>query len=292
MHLTKSKLLLTLVLAAPFALLLASCGGKVDLSTTDQSMAKPNVTEGAPEPLYPNDTPSSADGQVVWQQNNCAQCHADGHGGSAGIDLTNKELAAKKKPVDQYMFVAYGVEPGATPGAAQGKHPAMFDKLTTRQIWDLVFYVRSLSLPVISDRYPGYLDIDALFGSNCVVCHGKKGFGDGPLAHNLEPVPANFKNFPRFYDRTDDVLWDHIANGLPWEGMPNFLGKQDKLKKVKFDKEYIWKLVQYVRHFQSTDQPTIIAEGNKLQENGAKGSTNNADGGNKGQNQSKPGPIR
>ena len=42
--------------------------------------------------------------------------------------------------------------------------------------------------------------------------------------------------------------------------MPNFLGKEDKLKKVKFDQAYIWKLVAYVRAFSSTNKQ--IAEAN------------------------------
>jgi mono/diheme cytochrome c family protein len=262
------NVLIQIAVAVPLVATLASCGGMVKVDNTAQ--VQPNVTEGKPEPLYPNDVPSAADGKIVWTQQNCAQCHGvDGKGGSSKVDLSSTEYMDKQKPVDQYMFVAYGRE---------GHHPATFAKLTTRQIWDVVFYCRSLARPIISDSNPEYLSIDAVFGSNCVVCHGKKGNGDGPLAHNLEPVPANFKQFPRFYDRTDAVLWDHIANGIKWEGMPNFLGKQDKAKNVNFDKDYIWKLVAYVRHFQSTDTPTMVAESNNTQGNEANKSTTGASG--------------
>ena len=107
------------------------------------------------------------------------------------------------------------------------------------------------------------MEVDAVFGSNCAVCHGKKGYGDGPLAHNLERIPANFQDFKRFYDRTDSTLWDHIANGIKWEGMPNFLGKEDKAKNIKFDEAYIWQLVDYVRHFHETTEKTLPSEAGK-----------------------------
>ncbi|HEY9773269.1 MAG TPA: c-type cytochrome [Planktothrix sp.] len=270
------NVMIQMAVAVPLVASLASCGGMVKVDNSNQ--VQPEVTQGKPEPLYPNDLPSSADGKLVYAAQNCAQCHgADGKGGSAKIDFTNTEYMDKQKPVDQYMFVAYGKQ-GANP------HPATVDKLTTRQIWNLVFYTRSLARPVIAptsnpEHPEEYLALDAVFGSNCVVCHGKKGNGDGPLAHDLEPIPANFAQFPRFYDRTDAVLWDHIANGIQWEGMPNFLNKEDKAKNVKFDKDYIWKLVAYVRHFQSTDIPTtVIAESNNTQGNEANKSTQGATG--------------
>ncbi|HEY9716306.1 MAG TPA: c-type cytochrome [Trichormus sp.] len=280
--LTKSlKLLMVLPLVAG----LASCG-QVHLDSQDKSMSNPDITTGSPTPLPPSDTPSSADGKVVFDRQNCASCHSAGGSAVAkGIDFTNTTYMDKQKPVDQYMMIAYGsISPS---GKDKFNHPVMSSKLTSRQMWDLTFYCRSLARPVITSNNPEYMAIDAVFGSNCVVCHGKKGNGDGPLAHNLEPVPANFANFARFYDRSDDVLWDHIANGIKWEGMPNFLNKTDKAKipPVKFDKDYIWKLVQYVRHFQSTDQPTLVAESNKSQESSAQSSTSAPTSGNKGENQ-------
>jgi len=268
---------LKLLMVVPLIAGLASCG-QVHLTPEDKSMANPEITTGAPSPEPPSDTPSSADGKIIFTQQNCASCHSPGGAAVAkGIDFTNTTYMDKQKPVSQYMMIAYG-QGGAN-------HPAMSNKLTTRQMWDLTFYCRSLARPVISSSNPEYLAIDAVFGANCVVCHGKKGNGDGPLAHNLEPVPANFANFSRFYDRTDAVLWDHIANGIKWEGMPNFLNKTDKAKNLKFDKDYIWKLVQYVRHFQSTDTPTLVAESNKSQETSPQSSTSAPTSGNKGENQ-------
>lgn len=223
-------------------------GCESQLSLKNDELARKDATKGERVVMFPDDDPSIPDGKDYFEKadkGNCASCH--GAGNSGGVDLTNKEEMRKKKPVEQYMFIAYGKD-GST-------HPAMHDKLTKKQMWDLVFYVRSLSTPLLADEE--YMKVDAVFGSNCAVCHGKKGFGDGPLAHHLEPVPANFQQFSRFYDRDDDQLWDHIANGIKWEGMPNFLNKQDKSKTVTFDQEYIWKLVQYVRAFHSSNVATI-----------------------------------
>ena len=151
--------------------------------------------------------------------------------------------------MEQYDFITFGKE--------GSDHPSVRSKLRPPDIWNLVFYVRSLSTPPLTDAE--ILEVQPVFGANCVVCHGAKGYGNGPLMKGnvLEPAPANFQSFPRFYDRTDETLWDHIANGIKWEGMPNFLGKvdrkSDKTKVTTFDEAYIWKLVGFVRHFHESN---------------------------------------
>jgi len=231
---------------------LTACGKQqIDLSAKADKIASKSVTMGTGEVVFPDDRPSVADGKVVWNKQNCAQCHNADGAGVAKVNFADKNYMRLQKPVDQYSFVWTGKE-----GI---KHPTLQGNISRREAWSLVFYTRSLATPLLTDEET--LPMDAVFGSNCAVCHGKKGYGDGPLAHNLEPVPANFQQFDRFYDRTDAVLWDHIANGIKWEGMPNFLGKEDKAKNVKFDDEYIWKLVQYVRHFHEQNEPTIAADG-------------------------------
>lgn len=248
-------------MVAAFALAtLSSCTTQVEVKKDD--LTARNLTQAGDVELYPDDRPSIPNGKVPWTQQNCASCHgATGSGGSAAVDLSDKDLMRKQKPIDQFMIISYGK------GEYVGKdgvnvpvkdHPAMHDKLTKRQMWDLTFYTRSLAIPELPDTT--IAAITPVYGSNCMVCHGTKGKGDGPLHHNLEPQPANFSNFARFYDRTDDILYDHIANGIKWEGMPNFLGKEDKKKNIKFDKDYIWQLVQYVRNFHSTNEATIAQE--------------------------------
>jgi mono/diheme cytochrome c family protein len=203
------------------------------------------VTRGS-DVVYPSDRPSVADGALVYKQQNCASCHSGGD--TKAPNFADKNYARNAKPTEQFRIVYFGN--GAN-------HPKLQGQRSDREAWDAVFYARSLADPPLTDKE--ITDINLVFQSNCGVCHGAKGNGDGPLAHNLEPSPANFASYPRFYDRSDAVLWDHIANGIKWEGMPNFLGKEDKAKNVKFDEAYIWKLVAFVRHFQETTEPTLAA---------------------------------
>lgn len=241
---------LAALMVLPVVTIAAGCQSQMTVGSDDSKLVSRAVTEGGPEAIYPDHAPAIPDGQNVWKQMNCAQCHgAAGSGGSAKVDLTSAEYMRKQKPVDQYMFLVFG-KPGSD-------HPVLADRATRQQAWNLTFYVRSLATPLLATAE--YEKVQTVFGANCAVCHGTKGFGDGPLnKYNvLEPNPANFQNYQRFFDRTDDVLWDHIANGIKWEGMPDFLGKEDKAKNVKFDQEYIWKLVAFVRQFHSTNQSTL-----------------------------------
>lgn len=255
----------TLVLAAiPIMVAMTACTGQLSVGQTgEEKLASAEVTKGLEKPIFPDAVPSVADGSVYWKQNNCASCHGEvGKGGSAAVDLSNAEWMRARKPADQYMVIAFGkgkeykmptLTETAHGGAAEPEvkrefeHEAFAGKLSRRQIWDLVFYARSLAIPCLLKA--DYDKLKVVFGANCAICHGTRGAGDGPLNKGLvlQPAPANFNQFDRFYDRTDEMLWDHIANGIKWEGMPNFLGKKDK--DFKFTAENIWMLVQFVRNF-------------------------------------------
>jgi mono/diheme cytochrome c family protein len=265
-----SKLKTLALVLVPIMVGLTACGeNKVTLPSSEDGLVSAKVTRGDNEPIWPNDDPSIPDGKGVYASQNCAACHgADGKpvAGKATVDFSNKTWARKQKPLNQYEFITSGVKSTAgeeldtnieNHGPVVSNHPLVKDKLKNSDIWNLVFYVRSLATPPLTDEEIGV--IDPVFGANCAVCHGKKGYGNGPLMKGnvLQPLPANFQSFPRFYDRDDDTLWDHIANGIKWEGMPNFLGKEDKRNKAKFDEEYIWKLVGYVRHFHESNKTEV-----------------------------------
>lgn len=265
--LTTSVVALLLVVL-PAITLITGCGDQVSVKGDDSQLVSKGVTKGGREAIYPDDRPSEPDGKVVYQQLSCAQCHGvdgKGVGGKSTIDLTSQDYMRKQKPIDQYMYLAFGKE-------GDHNHPITLDKVSSQKTWNLVFYIRSLATPLLAKA--DYDAVTAVYGGNCAVCHGPKGYGDGPLnKYNvLEPNPANFQNRIRFYDRTDDVLFDHIANGIKWEGMPNFLGKEDKAKNVKFDQAYIWKLVSYVRAFHSTNISTI-ADASKAPADASKADT-------------------
>lgn len=238
----------------PIIVLLASCGQtEIKLPAEEQKMVGEAQTQAPVDFVqFPDDRPSIPDGKLVWEKMNCAECHgADGSSADNPVHLNDAAWMSEKKPVELYKFVTYG--------GVNRQHTALQTKLTNREIWDLVFYTRSLAVKPLTQAELD--EILPVFGANCAVCHGTKGDGDGPLARNLEPWPANFQTFRRFYDRTDNTLLDHIANGIKWEGMPNFLGKEDRKKNVKFDHAYIKKLVQFVRNFHVSNEATIVAAG-------------------------------
>lgn len=250
------KLKTLLPIAPLVAVLLAGCSERMTLKSDQAASLGDQKLTAAPvgTVIYPDDRPSIADGKVWYTQQNCASCHgADGRSTPKGAKaaLADPLWAGKRRPVEQFIFLAYGNK------QVPGHEKALREVVRRNQIWDLVAYTRALAAPALSKE-----EMDAIlpvFGANCAVCHGTKGDGDGPLMRNLEPMPANFQTFARFYDRDDDTLFDHIANGIRWEGMPNFLGKKDTRNKVEFDQKYIRKLVAYVRAFHFRSEPTLTA---------------------------------
>ncbi|MBI1268809.1 c-type cytochrome [bacterium] len=260
------KLALAL-LTVPVLVAMTACTGEMNVDVRKDSLAARDATHSADLVLMPDSRPSVGDGSVYWKQANCASCHGDagkGVPGKCDVDLTDIEMMRGRKPIEQYEAIAFGkgvitkmpvlseegkVENMDPQVVREFTHPRFADKFDRRVLWNLVFYSRSLAVPLLSEKE--HAAITAVFGANCAVCHGTKGAGDGPLNKGLvlQPAPANFNQFNRFYDRTDEQIWDHIANGIKWEGMPNFLGKEDRKNGVKFDADYIWKLVQYVRNF-------------------------------------------
>jgi mono/diheme cytochrome c family protein len=76
---------------------------------------------------------------------------------------------------------------------------------------------------------------NALYQKFCVTCHGKSGQGDGPLANNLKPKPANLVN--RAARHSDgDFAWK-ITNGRG--AMPAF--------KNQLTENEIWDLTNFIK---------------------------------------------
>lgn len=95
--------------------------------------------------------------------------------------------------------------------------------------------------PLVGGAQPHGADAAALgaelFNSNCAVCHGPAGHGDGPAANALEPKPKNLAEFaPTISD--DELFW-RITTGKPGTAMVSWKG-------VLSD-EQIWQVVAYIR---------------------------------------------
>jgi cytochrome c oxidase cbb3-type subunit III len=77
----------------------------------------------------------TAEGQTLFGQMNCTGCHANG-GGSIGPALMDDKWIYGSTPSQIFASIAEGRANGM---------PSWKNRLTDRQIWELVAYVRSLS---------------------------------------------------------------------------------------------------------------------------------------------------
>lgn len=78
-----------------------------------------------------------------------------------------------------------------------------------------------------------------LYKTNCQMCHGEKGDGQGPMAANLQQKPGNFTDKNLMGKFTDGELFWMISKGkLPMPGYEKTLSKEN-----------IWHIVNYIRTF-------------------------------------------
>lgn len=77
-----------------------------------------------------------------------------------------------------------------------------------------------------------------VFATNCQVCHGPKGLGDGPGGLGLKPPPRNFVEGKWKNGGDSGTLFKTIATGIPGSSMPSFahLPAVDR-----------WAVVQFIR---------------------------------------------
>lgn len=79
-----------------------------------------------------------------------------------------------------------------------------------------------------------------IFATNCAVCHGESGQGDGPGAAGLETPPANFTEV-HVQELSDGALFYIVSHGRPDTPMPawdNVLSEDQR-----------WQVVNYLRTF-------------------------------------------
>ena len=94
------------------------------------------------------------------------------------------------------------------------------------------------------NRKAGRKLYEDLSDPSCVVCHGKKGDGLGPLSGQFDPPPRNFACAETVDGVPDGQLHWIIKNGSPGTAMPPFDYLSD---------EEIWQLVIYLRSLTGHD---------------------------------------
>lgn len=189
-------------------------------------------------------------GRAIYEQH-CAVCHGD-NGSSAvwaknGLnppprDFTSQVAQQELSRERMLLSVTHG-----RPGTAMMPFSS---RLSEQEIESVVDFIRhnfmqkdvtglvnqdedgnnSLQPPVEtsmndSSAYPGMLVGDPQKGekfyqSNCYVCHGKKGGGDGPRAHFNRPRPRDFTSRLSQEELTRSRLFKSISQGRRGSVMP------------------------------------------------------------------------
>jgi mono/diheme cytochrome c family protein len=81
-----------------------------------------------------------------------------------------------------------------------------------------------------------------LYRDNCADCHGQGGKGDGPQAHQHDPLPSDLSDRPHAAAVRDGELFYRISEGR--KPMPAF--------KKRLTEDQRWQLVIFVRTLSAT----------------------------------------
>lgn len=76
-----------------------------------------------------------------------------------------------------------------------------------------------------------------IFQTNCAMCHGPQGHGDGPAGASLDPRPKNLGALQKSV--ADDYLYWRIHDGKPGTSMVAWKGI--------LSEEQIWQVVSFIR---------------------------------------------
>lgn len=98
-----------------------------------------------------------------------------------------------------------------------------------------------------SKSFEGY----HIFTTDCAVCHGADGTGNGPLANKLETRPANLTNNDRLKQVSDQELFRIIEGTAPHGRVSNDMPKWG----LAIPHTEIKSLVAYIRYLHSSKHP-------------------------------------
>lgn len=179
----------------------------------------------APEPAA-YDSKLVADGAEVYAAN-CQVCHGGSGAGNgpwadvgmkvAPRDFTDNEWMSSQSDGVFYTSIQRGV-----PGTAM---PSFKDRLSEKEIWAAVAYIRGFSPTVKLDAPKNPDDVEKgkkLYASTCAGCHGADGSGGGVAAKAFGTQPRKLNNPGWLNSKSEDELVNTITEGLPNTAMPAF----------------------------------------------------------------------
>jgi mono/diheme cytochrome c family protein len=210
----------------------------------------------------------------------CAACHSSGRD-DLGIGARDHRPLAQSSPRDIFEIITWGRPRSMPSGMAYSgneldlrkDHPAFPAGLTESERWAVATYVccggldpglggtETEWLKAWEDRLQGGDVADsppALYSRLCSTCHGRLGYGNGPLARDLVPPPTNLRDVPWLMNQSDRYLFAVIR-----DGMPNYPSEGSEIDPVLhrssstftgmpwwgdyLDDDAIWSLVDYIR---------------------------------------------
>lgn len=143
-------------------------------------------------------------------------------------------LAAEDGLADQVRRLAQEIDGKADPAVVAG---------LARSLRDAV--VRLSGMAVAPARWPR-IDAGArLYVTYCVACHGASGFGDGPLAPTMDPVPANLAEGERIAGIAPFQVFNTVRLGVEGTGMNGF---------PQLSEREVWDIAFFVKSIQASDR--------------------------------------
>lgn len=181
---------------------------------------------------------SSGDEQSAEQQSQ-QHCHKDDSGNSA----RNAEDRAVGQRGDRPRQRGAGRGDGAG-----GRHGMNMSH-------DRHHFVRDNGLPEEYEDLQNPLESTAanltegetVYRTECALCHGESGTGDGEAGVNLDPAPTNIARFAQMRMASDDFLFWTLSEGggVIGSAMPAF--------KQNLSEQQIWQVILYLRQMNAEE---------------------------------------
>ncbi|MCL4874003.1 c-type cytochrome [bacterium] len=93
----------------------------------------------------------------------------------------------------------------------------------------------------------------------CHFCHGRKGYGDGPVGIALTPHPANFVEDRKRMAKTDLEMFDSITEGVH-KDIGGEAMSMPRWQEILTEEER-WNVLAYIRHLEKEGLKALEAEG-------------------------------
>src|SRR5438105_3834838 len=93
----------------------------------------------------------------------------------------------------------------------------------------------------------------ALYQTNCAVCHGPRGLGDGPAAFTLVPRPFNLQVHVPQHAPGELFYW--ISDGVASTAMPAWGAVDETTGKPKLSDPERWEIIRYLQGLAAGEYP-------------------------------------